>query len=57
MIDARPGSNPVKLATSYSPGKQHLAWSPDGKLIAYLVGAEPKYDAYKQDSLAVVPSA
>jgi dipeptidyl aminopeptidase/acylaminoacyl peptidase len=57
LIEARAGSTPTKLASAYSSGRQHLAWSPDGKLIAYLVGAEPKYDAYKQSSLAVVPAA
>ena len=57
VIEARTGSTPTKLASAYSSGRQHLAWSPDGKLIAYLVGAEPKYDAYKQSSLAVVPAA
>ncbi len=56
-IEARPGSTPAKLATTYAPNGQHLAWSPDGKLIAFLRGAEPKYDAYKQDSLMIVPAA
>ncbi len=57
VIEARPGATPTKVATTYSPNGQHLAWSPDGKLIAFLRGAEPKYDAYKQDSLLVVPAA
>jgi CheY-like chemotaxis protein len=57
LIEARAGATPTKLASAYSSGRQHLAWSPDGKLIAYLVGTEPKYDAYKQSSLAVVPAA
>ena len=57
IVEAGPSSTPVKLATVDSPGRQHLAWSPDGKLIAYLQGSELKYDAYKQDSLAVTPAA
>lgn len=57
IVEARPGSSPVKLATADSPGRQHLAWSPDGKLLAYLQGSELKYDAYKQDSLVVIPAA
>ena len=56
-IEARPGATPAKIATTYSPNGQHLTWSPDGKLVAFLRGAEPKYDAYKQDSLMVVPAA
>jgi dipeptidyl aminopeptidase/acylaminoacyl peptidase len=57
VVEARPGSTPVKLATADAPGRQHLAWSPDGKLVAYLQGSELKYDAYKQDTLAVIPAA
>ena len=37
-----------------SPNKQHLEWSPDGRLIAFLEGNnEPKYNAYITDNLAV----
>ncbi len=57
VIEARSGATPTKIATTYTPNGQHLAWSPDGKLIAFLRGAEPKYDAYKQDSLMIVPAA
>ena len=57
VIEARPGSSPNKSISVNSTGGQHLAWSPDGKLIAYLVGSEPKYDAYKMSALAVVPAA
>ncbi len=57
VIEARPGSSPVKLLSVNSSGGQHLTWSPDGKLIAYLLGSEPKYDAYKMSVLAVVPVA
>lgn len=56
VVDARPGAVPRKIATTYEPSGQHLAWSPDGKLIAYLQGFEPKYNAYNQNWLAVVPS-
>jgi dipeptidyl aminopeptidase/acylaminoacyl peptidase len=53
IIEAHPGATPRKLVTTYAPNGQHLAWSPDGKLIAYLQGFEPKYNAYNQDRLAV----
>jgi dipeptidyl aminopeptidase/acylaminoacyl peptidase len=57
VIEARSGSSPNKLVTVNSSGGQHLAWSPDGKIIAYLLGSEPKYDAYKMSVLAVTPAA
>lgn len=57
LIDARPGSTPQKLHTGYEPSGQHLAWSPDGKLIACLEGFEPKYSAYNQNRLVLIPVA
>ena len=55
IIDAHAGAEPRKLLTINAPAGQHLAWSPDGKLLAYLVGFAAKYNAYNQDRLAVVP--
>ena len=55
IADARPGSTPRKLVTIFTPNQQRLVWSPDGKIIAFLRGEEPKYNAYIQDRLAVVP--
>jgi dipeptidyl aminopeptidase/acylaminoacyl peptidase len=54
IVDARPGAAPRKIASAFPPNSQHLAWSPDGKLIAFLQGLELKYAAYNQDRLAVV---
>ena len=34
-----------------------LAWSPDGTLIAYAQGSEPKYNFHSLNRLAVVPAA
>ena len=55
VIEARPGAKPRRVIRPYAPHSQHLAWSPDGKLIAYLQGREPKYVVYMEDRLAVVP--
>jgi dipeptidyl aminopeptidase/acylaminoacyl peptidase len=57
VIDARPGGTIRNVARPFAPNTQALAWSPDGNLIAYLQGLEPKFNAYMQDRLFVVPAA
>lgn len=58
LIDARPGAAPQKLLTAFEPSDQHLLWSPDGRLLAYLFGPGGAQDfAYNQDKLAVIPAA
>lgn len=56
-IDARAGATPQKLITTNEANDSHLRWSPDGKLLAYLVGTGPQDYAYWQDKLAVVSVA
>ena len=60
VIEAKAGA-PARALTTY-PGDDNetaspLAWSPDGALVAYLQGPEPKDYAYGQDRLMVVPAA
>jgi dipeptidyl aminopeptidase/acylaminoacyl peptidase len=57
VIEPRPGAAPRTLVRPFAPNNQKLAWSPSGTLLAYLQGLEPKYNAYMQDRLAVVPAA
>ncbi len=57
LIEPRADAKPVKLLTANAPNEQHLVWSPDGRLIAYLLGQGPQDYAYSQDKLAVVPVA
>jgi dipeptidyl aminopeptidase/acylaminoacyl peptidase len=57
VIESRAGATPHNIARPYAPNSQKLSWSPDGKLIAYLQGLEPKFYAYMQDRLFVMPSA
>jgi dipeptidyl aminopeptidase/acylaminoacyl peptidase len=57
VIDAKAGAAPQRIARPFAPNTQHVAWSPDGLLIAYLEGLEPKFNAYMQDRLFVVPAS
>jgi dipeptidyl aminopeptidase/acylaminoacyl peptidase len=57
VMEAMPGAVARMIVRVYAPNTQRLAWSPDGSLIAYLQGLEPKFYAYMQDRLAVAPSA
>ncbi len=56
VIDARPGAEPRRLTTWEGPDDGPLAWSPDGRWIAYRQGSEPRYYAYSQGLLALVPA-
>jgi dipeptidyl aminopeptidase/acylaminoacyl peptidase len=57
VIDARAGATPRRLVRVYAPNFQRIAFSPDGKLVAFLQGLEPKYYIYLHDELAAVPAA
>jgi dipeptidyl aminopeptidase/acylaminoacyl peptidase len=54
LIEASPGATPRTLLSHWSPNHQQLGWSPDGRLVAFLQGDEPRYNAYIMDRLAVV---
>jgi dipeptidyl aminopeptidase/acylaminoacyl peptidase len=53
LLPLEPGSKPRKLLTTWAPNHQKLEWSPDGRQLAFLRGAELKYNAYIMDALAV----
>jgi len=57
VIDAKAGAQPRRLTTTTAEENGRLAWSPDGKSIAYLLGDEVKFSAYDQSKLAIVPAA
>ena len=57
MIDAKVGAKARQVTTSPNPEQGPLAWSPDGKFIAYIVGDELKYVEYSEPRLAVIPAA
>ena len=53
IVGTAAGSTAQLLLTTESPNHQQLEWSPDGRLISLLVGAEPKFNAYITDRLAL----
>jgi dipeptidyl aminopeptidase/acylaminoacyl peptidase len=57
VIEPVAGAAPRRIVRPYAPNNQKLGWSPDGTLIAFLQGLEPKFNAYMQDRLAVVAAA
>ena len=57
VIDALPGSAARTLVRAYAPNFPRVAWSPDGKFVAYPQGRELKYYIYLHDELAMVPAA
>jgi dipeptidyl aminopeptidase/acylaminoacyl peptidase len=54
LIAAHPGATPQRLLRIWSPNSQSLQWSPDGTQLAFLKGAEAKFNAYIMDSLALL---
>jgi dipeptidyl aminopeptidase/acylaminoacyl peptidase len=57
VVDARPGSKSRQLTSWPGIDGGSLAWSPDGSLIAFGRGSDPKFDFHNLLRLAVVPSA
>lgn len=56
VVDARPGSAPLKLTNHPGPDGGRLAWSPDSRFIAYTQGSDPKFSAYNLNRLSIVPA-
>jgi len=57
VIEARAGATARTLVRPYAPNGQRLTWSPDGAQVAFLQGLQPKFNAYMQDHLFIVPAS
>ncbi len=55
-IDARAGAQVRRLTTSTAEETGRVAWSPDGRSIACLLGDELKWSAYVLSKLILVPA-
>ena len=56
VVDAKPHSTPRQLTHYDGPDGGRIAWSPDGKWIAFLRGDPLKLWQYSEDKLGVVPA-
>ena len=56
VVQATAGAEPRQLTTYQGFDGGSLAWSPDGRHIAYLQGDVARYWAYQQRQLAIVPT-
>lgn len=54
VMEAAKGAKARRLTTNGGSDSGPLAWSPDGKWIAYYEGMESKYSAYNQNTLALI---
>ncbi|MDQ3115310.1 MAG: S9 family peptidase [Verrucomicrobiota bacterium] len=62
LIEAKPSAKERQLTTtpeadSHPDWESAPAWSPDGKMIAYIHGGDPKKISYATHSLATIPAA
>ena len=54
VVEAEAGAQPRRLAQFYLPNHQAVLWTGDGRRVTYMIGLEPRQNAYINDRLAVV---
>ena len=57
VVEARAGATPRQISTKVARHNAPLAWSPDGTRLLYMEGGDPRYDAYEQYQMVIVPVA
>jgi dipeptidyl aminopeptidase/acylaminoacyl peptidase len=57
VVEAKAGATPRQVSTKVARHGDPLAFSPDGTKLLYMEGGDPRYDAYEQFHITVVPVA
>ena len=57
VVEATAGATPRQVSTKVARHRDPIVWSPDSSKLIYLEGGDPRYDAYEQFRMAVVPVA
>ncbi len=57
VVEARAGATPRQVSTKVARHSEPLVWSPDSTKLLFMEGGDPRYDAYEQYQMAVVPLA
>ncbi|WP_291989072.1 S9 family peptidase [Luteitalea sp.] len=57
VIESRAGATPRQVSTNTARHSEPLAWSPDSATLLFMEGGDPRYDAYEQYRMAIVPVA
>ncbi len=57
IVEAKAGATVRQVSTKVARHGGPLVWSPDSTKLLYLEGGDPRYDAYEQYRMAVVPAA
>jgi dipeptidyl aminopeptidase/acylaminoacyl peptidase len=56
VVAARAGAEPRRVTMTTAGESGPIAWSPDGRMLSFLLGDEVKYSAYVQSKLVVMPA-
>jgi dipeptidyl aminopeptidase/acylaminoacyl peptidase len=57
IAEATTGATPRQVSVKAARHGEPLVWSPDGTKLLYMEGGDPRYDAYEQYRMAVVPAS
>jgi len=55
VIEPKAGATPRQISAHVGRHSAPLAWRPDSQALLYMEGTDPRYDAYEQYQMVVVP--